>query len=80
MADIVTEKQKQIEDIITYSQNCDFDINCADISKTWYAHKLKFINMFGGTVWRSPSKIEISLSSMIFKSAQVLWETIKSWN
>lgn len=62
MTDIVTEKQKQIEDIITYSQNYDFDIECADIAKAWYAAKQKFINMFKGTIWRSNSKIEISLS------------------
>lgn len=59
---MLDEKVYQIESILKHSQNYWFDINCKQIINKWYQHKLRFIEMFGGTVYKTPYKLHITLS------------------
>ena len=48
------KKQWEVERVIKYSQNYDFDINCGNMIEEWYKNKKRFIDLFNGqTIWKS---------------------------
>ena len=58
----LAELTKQVEDIITYSQVYDFNIDCSEMIRIWYANKKKFLDAFNGPIYFSDTQIEIDLS------------------
>ena len=60
----LVKKAREIESIISYSQNYDIDLDCSKIVEDWFEAKKKFITWFGGkTYWRSKKEMIVVLST-----------------
>ena len=58
----LNEYKKELEEIIKYSQEYPFDLDCGDIIEKWYQSKKYFLDLFEGeTRIESPSEEEFFL-------------------
>ena len=56
--------QKEFEEVLKYSQEYPFDLDCKDIIEKWYQNKKHFIDLFGGTpIIQSDEIVEFTLST-----------------